>query len=106
MAHEEIDLARPKQNRTTSGFLPEECAVFEGYLESGLIDTFRHIHGDKTESYTWWSFRSGARQRNVGWRIDYILVTPGLISRTASADILNSVMGSDHCPIEIKLKPQ
>ncbi len=103
-AHRELDLARPKQNRGTSGFLPEECEVFEGYLETGLVDTFRHVHGDKPDSYTWWSFRSGARARNVGWRIDYILVTPGLIPGLKSADILNTIMGSDHCPIEISLK--
>jgi len=102
-AHRPIDLARPNQNRKTSGFLPEECAVFQGYLDTGLVDSFRHMHGDISDRYSWWTFRSNARARNIGWRIDYIMLSPGLVPHLESAEIQETVMGSDHCPVEVRL---
>lgn len=104
VAHNEIDLARPKSNHKSAGFSDEERASFTQLLESGFIDTFRHFHPDKTEAYSWWSYRGGARQRNVGWRIDYFGVSPEFIERVESASILPHVMGSDHCPVAIQLK--
>jgi exodeoxyribonuclease-3 len=101
VAHKEIDLARPKENRKSAGFSDEERASFSELLDSGFIDTFRHLHPDKTEAYSWWSYRGGARQRNVGWRIDYFGVSPTLIHRVAEATILPHVQGSDHCPVGI-----
>lgn len=102
-AHQAIDLARPKGNKNTSGFLLEERDEFTRWLDSGLVDSFRHIHGALPERYTWWSNRSGARARNVGWRIDYILLTPGLLGRLKTAEIHDKTLGSDHCPISIEL---
>ena len=104
VAHNEIDLARPKSNHKSAGFSDEERASFTQLLESGFIDTFRHFYPDKTEAYSWWSYRGGARQRNVGWRIDYFGVSPEFIDRVENASILPHVMGSDHCPVAIQLK--
>ena len=104
VAHNEIDLARPKENRKSAGFSDEERASFTELLESGFIDTFRHLYPDKTEAYSWWSYRGGARQRNVGWRIDYFGVSPKLIDRVADATILPHVLGSDHCPVGLTLR--
>ncbi|MCG8459611.1 MAG: exodeoxyribonuclease III [Holophagales bacterium] len=101
-AHEEIDLARPKQNRETSGFRPEEREELDRWLRSGWIDTFRHF--EKGEGhYTWWSQRKGVRERNVGWRLDYVLASPGAMTYVRSAAIHPEVSGSDHCPISIDL---
>jgi exodeoxyribonuclease-3 len=104
VAHNEIDLARPSANRKSAGFSDEERASFSELLDSGFIDTFRHLYPDKTEAYSWWSYRGGARQRNVGWRIDYFGVSPSLIERVADATILPHVLGSDHCPVSMILK--
>jgi exodeoxyribonuclease-3 len=104
VAHNEIDLARPASNRKSAGFSDEERASFSELLESGFIDSFRHIYPDKAEAYSWWSYRGGARQRNVGWRIDYFGLSPALTNRLAEATILPHVMGSDHCPVGIVLK--
>lgn len=104
VAHEEIDLARPQSNRKSAGFSDEERASFTELLESGFIDTFRHFHTNTTEAYSWWSYRGGARQRNVGWRLDYFGVSPSLIDRVKEASILPHVLGSDHCPVAITLK--
>ena len=104
VAHEEIDLARPKQNRQSAGFSDEERASFGSLLGSGFVDTFRHFHPDTAEAYSWWSYRGGARQRNVGWRIDYFGVSPDLLPKIDSAFILPEVMGSDHCPVGVVLK--
>ena len=104
VAHNEIDLARPKANRQSAGFSDEERASFTELLESGFIDSFRHLYPDKTEAYSWWSYRGGARQRNVGWRIDYFGLSPALIGRLKDAAILPHVLGSDHCPVSITLK--
>jgi len=103
-AHNEIDLARPKANEKTSGFLPMEREWMDKFLSHGYIDTFRHIHGDKPDSYSWWSYRANARANNVGWRIDYFYVSEDLKDFVKDAYILNEVMGSDHCPIALELQ--
>ena len=103
-AHTAIDLARPKANEKTSGFLPMEREWMDKLIANGYIDTFRHVHGkETTERYSWWSYRAGARERNVGWRIDYFFVSEDLKDKIISADILDQVLGSDHCPIELTL---
>lgn len=103
VAHEEIDLARPKENRKSAGFSDEERASFTRLLQAGFTDTFRHLHPDRTEAYSWWSFRSQARARNVGWRIDYFGVSDQFVSRVKAATIHPEIHGSDHCPVGIEL---
>ncbi|MCA9321306.1 MAG: exodeoxyribonuclease III [Planctomycetes bacterium] len=103
-AHREIDLARPKQNRKTSGFMPIECEALERWFEAGWIDSFRALHGDREHCYSWWSMRAGSRERNVGWRLDYHLISPRLKPRLRGAEIASSVLGSDHCPVIVDLK--
>lgn len=104
VAHKEIDLARPKPNYNKSaGFMQEEIDGMDNYTESGLIDTFRLIHPDEIEKYSWWSFRGGARERNVGWRIDYFLISESMKGQVKSADILMDMYGSDHCPVSIDI---
>ncbi|MEM6796331.1 MAG: exodeoxyribonuclease III [Acidobacteriota bacterium] len=105
-AHREIDLARPKQNVRTSGFRPEEREELDRWLHSGWTDTFRHVNGDQaTERYSWWSQRKGVREKNIGWRIDYILASPGAMEHLRGAEIHPEVLGSDHCPISVELDP-
>jgi exodeoxyribonuclease-3 len=101
-AHQPIDLARPNQNKKTSGFLPEEREAVSAWLANGFVDIFRYLYPD-TEAYTWWTYRVDARARNIGWRIDYHLVDEELLPDIVDARILGEVMGSDHCPIELKL---
>ncbi len=101
-AYAEIDLARPKENAKTSGFLPEERAGLGEFFAAGLVDTFRYLHPD-TVKYTWWDMVTRARERNVGWRIDYFMVSPDLRERILAAEIHDEVMGSDHCPISLTL---
>ncbi len=101
-AHREIDLARPKENETISGFLPEERAWIDRFLALGFSDSFR-VFTPEAGHYTWWDLRTRARERNVGWRIDYVFVTDGLRTRLEDAFILPEVEGSDHCPIGISL---
>jgi exodeoxyribonuclease-3 len=103
VAHQEIDLARPKDNRKSPGFSDEERESFGKLLGSGFVDTFRHLYPDQTGAYSWWSYRAGARQRNIGWRIDYFGVSSGLVDRVAGAKILPEVLGSDHCPVGLTL---
>lgn len=103
VAHQEIDLARPKQNRMSAGFSDEERAGFDQIVDAGFIDSFRHFHPEEPEHYSWWSYRGGARGNNVGWRIDYFCVSPKLQDRMKSAKIHPDVMGSDHCPVELVL---
>lgn len=103
-AHREIDLTHPKANEDTSGFLPSERAWIDSLLSHGYIDTFRHIHGEKTECYSWWSYRAGARARNVGWRIDYFFISKELEHRLKDAFILAHIEGSDHCPVGIDIE--
>jgi exodeoxyribonuclease-3 len=102
-AHEAIDLARPKTNQKSSGFLPEEREEFSRWIEAGWVDTFRAQHRDEGGHYTWWRQWGGARENNVGWRIDYVLATPSAAKRVADAFIWPSVTGSDHCPVGVDL---
>ena len=102
-AHYPIDLARPKENINTSGFMPIEREKLDEYVASGWVDTFRHFHTEP-ERYTWWTYRFGARQRNVGWRIDYFFVNESFISKIEDAEIHDDVMGSDHCPVSITIQ--
>jgi exodeoxyribonuclease-3 len=104
-AHTPLDLANWKSNQKTSGFLPEERAMIDRYLAAGYVDVFRARHPDETGHYTWWSQRMGARARNVGWRIDYFLVSQELAPRVKKAWIEPEVLGSDHCPVWIELGP-
>lgn len=101
--HQEIDIARPKVNRKRSGFLIEECEWLDKYLSRGYTDTFRLLHPNKGDSYSWWSNRGGARERNVGWRIDYIFVSEEMNERVQEADIWSDVFGSDHCPVFVNI---
>lgn len=103
VAHREIDLARPKQNYNKSaGFMQAEIDGMDAYCQADLLDTFRHLHPEE-QKYSWWSYRAGARQRNIGWRIDYFLASKTLESRLQSADIYTEIMGSDHCPVALEL---
>lgn len=101
-AHREIDLARPKQNKETSGFRPEEREALQAWLDAGWVDSFRQLNADPGH-YTWWSQRSGVREKNIGWRIDYILLSPAAAFYLEAADIHPKVTGSDHCPISVTL---
>lgn len=104
VAHRDIDLARPKPNYNKSaGYMQEEIDGLNNYLAADLIDTFRHLNPE-TVKYSWWSYRAGARAKNVGWRIDYFLASKSLSDELESADILTEVMGSDHCPVQLDLK--
>ena len=102
-AHKPIDLARPKANEETSGFLPIERAWLDKFAACGYVDTFRHVHGDVPEQYSWWSYRFQARLKNVGWRIDYFFVSEELKDAIRDAWIEVDVMGSDHCPVGLEL---
>jgi exodeoxyribonuclease-3 len=101
-AHRSIDLARPKQNRNTTGFLPQECAWMDRWFDAGYHDSFRCLHPEELGAYSWWSFRSGARQRNVGWRIDYHVISDELRPLLRSASIDSAILGSDHCPVVVE----
>ncbi|MGZ7067137.1 MAG: exodeoxyribonuclease III [Methanobacterium sp.] len=101
-AHKEIDIARPKANEKISGFLPVERAWIDKFLENGYLDTFR-MFNKEPEQYTWWSYRTKARERNVGWRLDYFFINEEFKDNVKAAGILNHVMGSDHCPVDLEL---
>lgn len=103
-AHQEIDLARPKQNQKTTGFLPEERVWIDRVVEEGYLDIYRTLNPEKAGAYTWWSQRGASRENNVGWRIDYFFITPDLRDRVAAADLHPDIVGSDHCPISLTLK--
>lgn len=102
-AHKEIDLAHPKENSKISGFLPEERAWMDQFLSHGYIDTFREFNKEP-EQYTWWSYRTRARERNVGWRLDYFFVNKEFMKQVEASYILYDVMGSDHCPVGLDIK--
>ena len=102
-AHQEIDLARPKQNKNTTGFLAEERVWIDEVISAGYLDTFRYLYPERAGAYSWWSYIGGARQRNVGWRLDYFFVSADLASRVQDAAIHPQVMGSDHCPVSLTL---
>ena len=102
-AHREIDLRNPKQNETTSGFLPEERAWIDHYLEHGFVDAYRYLYPERVQ-YTWWTYRLSARKRNIGWRLDYFLVSEPLIPQVEDVIVHEDIMGSDHCPVSLLLK--
>ena len=104
VAHREIDLKNPKTNRQNPGFSDEEREKMSRLLDSGFVDTFRYIHGDVTDRYSWWSYRFHARDKNVGWRIDYFIVSARLAEKVKAADIRDTVYGSDHCPVILELE--
>jgi len=104
-AHTEIDLARPKQNKNSTGFLPVERKFLDKLEKNSFIDLFRHFHKDQLDQYSWWSYRGGARSRNVGWRIDYFFATEDLLPYIKDCIYLDQQMGSDHCPVQITLDP-
>lgn len=104
-AHNEIDLARPKENQKVSGFLPVERAWIDKAIATGYVDTFRHLHPDKVQ-YSWWDLKSRARERDIGWRIDYVFVAGEMIDSVRSAYILTEVMGSDHCPVGVDVETE
>jgi exodeoxyribonuclease-3 len=103
VAHREIDLARPRTHVGKHGFTLEERADFQHYLDVGLVDVFRELHGDLPEQYTWWSYLARSRERNVGWRLDYFVASASLMSHVTAADIHPEQQGSDHCPISLTL---
>jgi exodeoxyribonuclease III len=103
IAHQDIDLANPKSNRKNAGFLPEERAWADKLFANGYVDIFRQRNPDLTGAYTWWSNFAGARDRNIGWRIDYFVISPALVPHVKDASILPMVKGSDHCPIVLEL---
>ena len=103
VAHEEIDLKNPKTNRGNPGFSDEERAKFTQLLDSGFTDSFRYLYPDRTDAYSWWSYRAAARARNVGWRIDYFVISDRLREHIKDAYILPELMGSDHCPVGLDM---
>ena len=103
VAHKEIDLKNPKTNRHNAGFTDEERNAFGKLLENGFIDTFRYFYPDKTDIYSWWSYRFRAREKNAGWRIDYFVVSECLKEKLKDAAIHTEITGSDHCPVELEL---
>ncbi len=102
-AHHEIDIARPKENQDRTGFLPVERAWIDRVVDEGYIDTFRSLHPDQKDVYSWWAYWGGARERNVGWRLDYFFISSNLEDRVAAAGIHPEVLGSDHCPVSLTL---
>lgn len=104
VAHKPIDLANPKANYNKyAGFMQEEIDGMDNYIKAGFVDTFRYFYPEKEKAYSWWSYRGGARDRNVGWRIDYFLVSTPLIKKVKKAEILPEEHGSDHCPVSIEI---
>jgi exodeoxyribonuclease-3 len=101
-AHQPIDLKNPKENETVSGFMPEERAWVQKFLDHGFVDAYRRLYPDKVE-YTWWTYRVNARARGIGWRLDYFLVSEALLPRVREVSIHADVQGSDHCPVELIL---
>lgn len=104
VAHKEIDLRNPKQNTKNAGFTKEEREKFNLLLDSGFIDSYRYFYPDKVDAYTWWSYMANSRAKNIGWRIDYFLLSKDFVSSLKSAEIYNDIYGSDHCPVGIELK--
>ncbi len=103
VAHEEIDLKNPKTNHKNAGFTDEERNKMTQLLNAGFTDTFRYLYPEKTESYTWWSYMGKAREKNVGWRIDYFIVSDKIKNEIKNATIYNEILGSDHCPIGLEI---
>ena len=104
VAHQAIDLARPKENyNKAAGYMQEEIDGMNRFVEAGLVDTFRYFNPELTK-YSWWSYRAGAREKNVGWRIDYFLASEAFLNRISVTEIYNDILGSDHCPVGITIK--
>ena len=103
VAHKEIDLKNPKTNRKNAGFTDEERGKLTELLDSGFIDTYRYFYPDKENAYTWWSYMGFARDKNVGWRIDYFIVSERLKAALKNAEIHSDIMGSDHCPVVLEI---
>ena len=103
VAHKEIDLKNPKSNQNNAGFTPQERSAMTKLLDSGFVDSFRHLHPDVTDAYSWWSYMFSARAKNVGWRIDYFLVSQRIADKITAAEIHSDVMGSDHCPVVLEI---
>ncbi len=103
VAHNEIDLKNPKTNRRNAGFTDEEREKMTQLLESGFTDSFRYLYPDKKEAYSWWSYMGRAREKNVGWRIDYFIVSKNIENKIKEAKIHSKIMGSDHCPVELEI---
>ena len=103
VAHNEIDLKNPKSNKGNAGFTDEERDKMTNLLNAGFIDTFRYLYPDKTDGYTWWSYMGRAREKNIGWRIDYFIVSDRIKKKIEDSKIHNDIMGSDHCPIELDI---
>ena len=104
VAHTEIDLARPEENRNNPGFYPEECASMQTFLDAGFVDVFRAFHPGEKGHYTWWSYRTRARERNIGWRLDYYCVNTAFFNEVKQTKIWAEILGSDHCPVSLTLK--
>lgn len=104
VAHKPIDLARPKENETRVGFLPAERAWMDRLISNKWIDVYRHFHPTKTEAYTYWDMKTFARERNVGWRIDYFFCSKEMLKNIKSIKIFDNILGSDHCPVKLTLK--
>jgi len=103
VAHQEIDIKNPRSNQKNAGFTPEERQKMTELLEAGFVDTFRYLYPDQTGAYTWWSYMFNAREKNVGWRIDYFLVSERIKNQIKTATIYSDVLGSDHCPIGLEI---
>lgn len=104
VAHEPIDIARPKENyNKAAGYTQKEIDGMDNFIAGGFVDTFRHFYPDKKDTYSWWSYRFGAREKNIGWRIDYFLISQSLVPRLQEAFIMQEIDGSDHCPVGIKI---
>ena len=104
VAHKEIDLKNPKQNVGNAGFTYEERSQMTNLLSSGFVDSFRYLYPDKTDSYSWWSYMAHSREKNIGWRIDYFIVSEKLKENIEEAKIHSNILGSDHCPVELDVK--
>ena len=104
VAHEEIDLKNPKTNRGNAGFTDEERREMTNLLNSGFVDSFRFLYPDKADSYSWWSYMGRAREKNIGWRIDYFIVSEKIKDKIKEAKIHPEVFGSDHCPVELEIE--
>ena len=103
VAHKEIDLKNPKSNVNNAGFTPQERAAMTKLLDAGFVDSFRHLYPDKTDAYSWWSYMFSARAKNVGWRIDYFLVSERIKDKITVAEIHSDILGSDHCPVVLEI---
>ena len=104
VAHEEIDLKNPKSNRNNAGFTDEERNKMTELLDAGFVDTYRYLYPDKTDAYSWWSYMGHAREKNVGWRIDYFIVSKNIEKYIKNASIYSEIYGSDHCPVELEME--